>query len=170
MSVLSLSVVTVESLDLVEEFHVAFQENIASTPSIPGLNAMVRAQLYHVAELVQVASRKARYYTSALVNDNQESQALHRARLMTEELAELLEAMAEGDMKAVLKESCDNRYVQDGTLVACGLAPVFPEGFRRVHESNMSKVNDDGVFEKDEQGKLMKGPNYKPCRLDDLIK
>jgi hypothetical protein len=43
------------------------------------------------------------------------------------------------------------------------------EAFRRVHASNMSKLGDDGkpIFRED--GKVMKGPNYKKPYLTDLL-
>ena len=47
--------------------------------------------------------------------------------------------------------------------------PVMPEAFRRVHESNMSKLGDDGKPLRREDGKILKGPNYKPPVLDDLL-
>lgn len=46
---------------------------------------------------------------------------------------------------------------------------VMPEAFRRVHESNMSKLGDDGKPLRREDGKILKGPNYKPPVLDDLL-
>lgn len=46
---------------------------------------------------------------------------------------------------------------------------VIKEALYRVHKSNMSKLGDDGkpIFRED--GKVLKGPNYKPPTLDDLI-
>jgi predicted HAD superfamily Cof-like phosphohydrolase len=43
------------------------------------------------------------------------------------------------------------------------------EAFRRVHASNMSKLGDDGkpIFRED--GKVLKGPNYKKPYLTDLL-
>ncbi len=43
------------------------------------------------------------------------------------------------------------------------------EALHRVHESNMSKLNEDGqpIFRKD--GKVLKGPNYAPPNLEDLV-
>lgn len=43
------------------------------------------------------------------------------------------------------------------------------EAFRRVHASNMSKLGEDGkpIFRED--GKVMKGPNYKKPYLTDLL-
>ena len=46
---------------------------------------------------------------------------------------------------------------------------VTVEAFRRVHLSNMSKLGDDGKPVKRDDGKIMKGPNYQPPVLDDLV-
>jgi predicted HAD superfamily Cof-like phosphohydrolase len=46
---------------------------------------------------------------------------------------------------------------------------VFDEAVRRVHKSNMSKLGYDGrpIFRED--GKVLKGPNYKKPDLSDLV-
>jgi predicted HAD superfamily Cof-like phosphohydrolase len=44
------------------------------------------------------------------------------------------------------------------------------EAFKRVHLSNMSKLGDDGKPILREDGKIMKGPNYKEPDLTDLLK
>jgi|TARA_R110002033_G_scaffold10120_1_gene33151 predicted HAD superfamily Cof-like phosphohydrolase len=44
------------------------------------------------------------------------------------------------------------------------------EGFRRVHQSNMSKLGLDGKPLKNSEGKVLKGPNYKPADLTDLVR
>ena len=43
------------------------------------------------------------------------------------------------------------------------------EAMRRVHKSNMSKLGEDGkpIYRAD--GKVLKGPNYQPPYLNDLI-
>jgi len=38
-----------------------------------------------------------------------------------------------------------------------------------VHESNMSKLGPDGKPVYREDGKVMKGPNYKPPYMGDLV-
>lgn len=43
------------------------------------------------------------------------------------------------------------------------------EAFDRVHQSNLSKLDDNGKPIRREDGKILKGPNYKPPFLDDLI-
>lgn len=47
---------------------------------------------------------------------------------------------------------------------------VVAEAFFRVHESNMSKLGLDGKPILREDGKVLKGPNYKKPDLTDLIK
>ena len=43
------------------------------------------------------------------------------------------------------------------------------EALDRVHKSNMSKLDEDGqpIFRRD--GKVLKGPNYAPPNLEDLV-
>ena len=43
------------------------------------------------------------------------------------------------------------------------------EALNRVHESNMSKLDEDGKPIYREDGKVLKGPNYKPPDLSDLL-
>ena len=43
------------------------------------------------------------------------------------------------------------------------------EALNRVHESNMSKLDEDGKPIYREDGKVLKGPNYKPPDLSDLV-
>ena len=43
------------------------------------------------------------------------------------------------------------------------------EAMRRVHESNMSKLDEHGKPIYREDGKVMKGPNYAPPHLEDLV-
>lgn len=67
----------------------------------------------------------------------------------------------------ILKESCDLVYVVVGLCVAMGLP--FDEAFKRVHESNMSKLGEDGKPIYRDDGKILKGPNYKKADLSDLV-
>ena len=43
------------------------------------------------------------------------------------------------------------------------------QALRRVHRSNMSKLGDDGKPIYREDGKVLKGPNYQPPDLSDLV-
>lgn len=44
----------------------------------------------------------------------------------------------------------------------------YVEAFRRVHNSNMSKLGNDGKPIYREDGKVLKGPNYKEPKLGDI--
>lgn len=68
---------------------------------------------------------------------------------------------------ALLKELCDLQYVLSGFAVTFGLP--LGEAFKRVHESNMSKLGPDGKPIYREDGKVLKGPNYKKPDLSDLV-
>ena len=71
------------------------------------------------------------------------------------------------NMENLLKELADLQYVLSGFAVVFGL-PLRP-AFNRVHESNMSKLGDDGKPVMRPDGKVMKGPNYKKPDLKDLV-
>jgi len=43
------------------------------------------------------------------------------------------------------------------------------EALNRVHQSNMSKLGEDGQPIRREDGKVLKGPNYKPPTLTDIV-
>ena len=68
---------------------------------------------------------------------------------------------------AFTKELADLLYVTYGMAVTFGL-PI-DEVFERVHQSNMSKLGDDGKPLYRDDGKVLKGPNYQPPKLDDLF-
>jgi predicted HAD superfamily Cof-like phosphohydrolase len=59
----------------------------------------------------------------------------------------------------VIKEMCDVLYTLHQLALAFGID--LDEAFRRVHEANMSKTDDEGYPIKDDNGKIQKGPNYK---------
>lgn len=95
-----------------------------------------------------------------------------RGTLIREEWEELEEELwqsaQEGRIRAnFLKEIGDLRYVISGLCVALGIDEE--ECVRRVHESNLSKLGEDGKPIYREDGKVLKGPNYKEPYLEDLI-
>jgi len=67
----------------------------------------------------------------------------------------------------MFKECLDLMVVTIGYCVTYGWD--VEEGFRRVHKSNMSKFGLDGKPLKNSEGKVLKGPNYKPANLKDLV-
>ena len=87
-----------------------------------------------------------------------------RRQLLREETEEVL--LAES-WENLTKELADLLYVTIGFAVTFGLPLV--EVFERVHQSNMSKLGEDGKPIYREDGKVMKGPNYRPPELGDLF-
>ena len=87
-----------------------------------------------------------------------------RSDLASEEYRELATA---DSPEEIMKESCDLVYVLMGMFVEFGWN--FDEAFKRVHESNMSKLDEDGKPIYREDGKILKGPNYTPPTLKDLL-
>ena len=73
------------------------------------------------------------------------------------------------DRKAnMLKELCDLKYVVDQYAAAMGWD--IDEAYRRVHESNMSKLDDNGdPIYHPETGKVLKSSNYIVADLSDLV-
>jgi len=90
-----------------------------------------------------------------------------RKSLIKEEMDEVFEAIKEKNEAHVLKE------LVDLVVVCVGMADTygwnFDSAFKRVHESNMSKLDDEGkpIYRAD--GKVIKSKNYKEPYLDDLV-
>lgn len=108
------------------------------------------------------------------------------------ELYKLRNRLKREEMTELLKEAVDVLYVLVGDVVAYSgdmehisqevlddylysVVPelfdrdLFNEAFKRVHESNMSKLGEDGKPIYREDGKVLKGPNYKEPDFSDLI-
>tara|TARA_R100000781_G_scaffold15532_3_gene12861 strand:+ start:6749 stop:7156 length:408 start_codon:yes stop_codon:yes gene_type:complete len=66
-----------------------------------------------------------------------------------------------------LKELADIQYIISGNAVTFGCN--LQAAFNRVHSSNMSKLGEDGKPIYREDGKVLKGPNYKAPNLIDLV-
>ena len=70
----------------------------------------------------------------------------------------------------LLKELADLQYVLSGTVISfSAIHGTFTPAFNRVHNSNMSKLGEDGKPVLNEYGKVTKGPDYKAPNLEDLI-
>ena len=87
--------------------------------------------------------------------------------LIDEEWSEFHEAYHMKDDCDQLKELADLVYVC--YQFAASQEWDLDEAMRRVHESNMSKLDEYGkpIYRAD--GKVLKGPNYKEPYLQDLI-
>ena len=93
--------------------------------------------------------------------------------MIVEEFYEFLEAYEELQeihpftREACLKELADLVYVC--AQYAENMDWDLEQALRRVHQSNMSKLGEDGKPIKREDGKVLKGPNYQPPDLSDLV-
>jgi len=93
--------------------------------------------------------------------------------LIVEEFKEFLDAENQllKDFKVnsadCLKELADLVYVC--FQYAENLGWDLDEALDRVHQSNMTKLGEDGNPIRREDGKVLKGPNYQPPTLTDLV-
>ena len=81
-----------------------------------------------------------------------------RLDLIKEELSELTDAMNNKDLLEVADALTDILYVTYGAGHAFGID--LDKCFDEVQNSNMSKLDENGKPIYNENGKVMKGPNY----------
>lgn len=91
-----------------------------------------------------------------------------RIDLIQEELNELREAIDENDIVEVADALTDILYVTYGAGHSFGLD--LDKCFNEVQKSNMSKLDNNGKPIYNEDGKVMKGPNYFQPDLKQYLK
>ena len=91
-----------------------------------------------------------------------------RVDLIEEELEELKDAINKKDLKETVDALTDIIYVAYGAGHAFGVN--LDKCFEEVQNSNMSKLGDDGKPIFNENGKVMKGPNYFKPNLNQFLK
>ena len=91
-----------------------------------------------------------------------------RLSLIQEELDELKKAIQDKDIVEVADALTDILYVTYGAGHAFGID--LDQCFNEVQNSNMSKLGDDGKPIYNQNGKVMKGPNYFKPDLSKYIK
>ncbi len=89
-----------------------------------------------------------------------------RGKLQVEEAEEIVEGVERGDLVEIADGVIDSIYIAIGTAVTYGFQHKLPELFDAVHKSNMSKLGPDGKPMYREDGKVIKGPNFKPPTED----
>ena len=90
-----------------------------------------------------------------------------RLDLIKEELGELEEAMKTKNLKEVADALTDILYVTYGAGYAYGID--LDQCFKEVQRANMSKLGEDGNPIYNDQGKVMKGPNYTAPNLKPFV-
>ena len=91
-----------------------------------------------------------------------------RVSLIEEELSELKEAIKNKDIKEVADALTDILYVTYGAGHAFGID--LDQCFDEVQRSNMSKLDENGKPIFNENGKVLKGPNYFKPNLEKFVK
>jgi len=91
-----------------------------------------------------------------------------RINLIKEELDELKKAVDDKDILEIADALTDILYVTYGAGHSFGID--LDKCFEEVQNSNMSKSGEDGKPIYNEQGKVMKGPNYFKPNLLKLLK
>jgi predicted HAD superfamily Cof-like phosphohydrolase len=93
-----------------------------------------------------------------------------RHRLMAEENDEYLEACKDNDLIGIADALGDQLYILCGTILKHGLQNKIEDVFAEIHNSNMSKLDDNGkpIFRED--GKILKSSNYFKPNIEKIIK
>ena len=91
-----------------------------------------------------------------------------RIDLIEEQLEELNDAINKKDLKETIDALTDILYVTYGAGHAFGVN--LDRCFEEVQNSNMSKLGGDGKPIFNENGKVMKGPNYFKPNLNQFLK
>ena len=94
--------------------------------------------------------------------------AMLRLKLILEEYEELETAVEEQHLVGIADALTDILYVTYGAGHAFGIN--LDQCFKEVHESNMSKLGPDGKPIYREDGKVMKGPDYREPDLRKVLK
>jgi predicted HAD superfamily Cof-like phosphohydrolase len=90
-----------------------------------------------------------------------------RIGLLREEWEEYLEAEEQNDYVEVCDALGDMLYIIYGTCVSYGI-PIN-EIFQEIHNSNLSKLDEQGKPIRREDGKILKGPNFFQPNIPKII-
>lgn len=83
-----------------------------------------------------------------------------RHKLMHEENEEYLQASERGDIVEIADAIGDKLYILCGTILKHGLQDKITEIFMEIHNSNMSKLDENGKPIYREDGKILKSDRY----------
>lgn len=117
---------------------------------------------------MQAMTQFHKIFSCAISEPWSEELAQLRADLVAEEANEVIEALGVNNREHLAKELADLIYVTLGTALSLGIDPV--KAFTVVHQSNLSKLDDGGHPVYREDGKVLKGPNYRPPNLVSAVR
>lgn len=90
-----------------------------------------------------------------------------RAALVTEESHETVTALIGGNLAEIAQELADLVYVTYGAAISLGIN--LDAAVTEVHRANMSKLGPDGLPLLRNDGKILKGPNYRPPNMSGAL-
>lgn len=96
-----------------------------------------------------------------------EERVVLRMNLISEEMGELASAVLNRDIVEVADALADLLYVTYGMAHEFGI-PI-DKVFEEVQASNMTKLGEDGKPIKRADGKIMKGPNFRPPDIKSVL-
>lgn len=94
-------------------------------------------------------------------------QAELRRQLLDEEFVEYEAASYGFSLEKIADALADMVYVIYGTALVYGIP--LDDVIAEVHRSNMTKLGADGKPIYDERGKVLKGPDYEPPRIAEVL-
>jgi predicted HAD superfamily Cof-like phosphohydrolase len=142
---------TESTVSKVRQFHKAFELQAPEEVSVDVPTPNEQMALITLRELL-LGTAEAAY----VMAEATKSKDVLRVALITEELKEVVDELASGDQVKLLKELSDLQYVLDGAYVERGLGHLKSPAFNRVHKSNMSKLDSEGLPIRDAAGKVRK--------------
>jgi len=153
-----------QSLQNVFDFHTAFGIPTPAEPGFPEMSLADRALVASYAlEMADLARRlKAAAQVANLNRRGGLGTMLIRLQLIQEEGGELAEAIAKDDLVEACDALADLDYVVNGGWLVLGMAAIKAAACQAVHDSNMSKLDENGKPILSEAGRVIKGPNYQP--------
>lgn len=90
-----------------------------------------------------------------------------RKELISEEYWEYDRAVEKNDLVNIAQELADLLYVVYGAALEYGFN--LDEVVAEVHRANMSKLDSDGSVIRRNDGKVLKGPNYKAPDIEAIL-
>lgn len=157
------------NFELVKEFMTAMDQEVHSTPVQPEpqtVRLRMLVILEEVAELMAEMIAPNKKSSGVMVNKATIIQDLFG--VIKENILHMDDDYFYVDHEKFAKEAADLHYVTYGTEAAFGINA--DAAMAEVHRSNMSKLDDDGKPIKNEHGKVLKGPNYKPADMAGVLK
>ena len=102
-----------------------------------------------------------------------------RYKLGLEELNEYLNSVEKSDLNGIIDALTDQLYILIGTMRIHGMSDVIEEAFNIVHNSNMSKLDDNGnplingvnceMDPSRPRGKILKSKNFVEPNFKQLL-